>query len=62
MKGTSGHASITVDDLLVSPASAARRGLTCGMAGIVLALAEQERIPALVLPWAAATHRGAFSP
>jgi hypothetical protein len=38
----SGHASITVDDLLVLPAPAARRGLTRGNdAGIVLALAEQ---------------------
>jgi hypothetical protein len=41
MKSTSGHASITVDDLLVSPAPVARRGLTRGMAGIVLSLAEQ---------------------
>jgi hypothetical protein len=30
MKKTSGHASITVDDLLVLPAPAARRGLTRG--------------------------------
>ena len=30
MRGTSGHASITVDDLLVLPAPAARRGLTRG--------------------------------
>jgi len=28
MKESSGHASITVDDLLVLPALAARRGLT----------------------------------
>jgi hypothetical protein len=45
MKRHERHASITVDDLLVLPAPAARRGLTHGndaaAAGIVLALAEQ---------------------
>jgi hypothetical protein len=60
MKESSGPAGITVDELLVSPAPTAQCGLTCGMTGIVLALAEQQRSSAWVLPWATAAHRSAL--